>query len=314
MSNKLLFIPTEIDVTDDKVKLISLSKKYLDGVKLHADAAIEEHIIGFRFIVISSTDGFDIVADEKYNKSVNPDYEFGVEEFTEVLGRWPKIAIDSFRYAPIPDYTMHIIYFNHDMIKDLPVNYPPEGLFIADIIPHENGYPLSAKHKENFLKSMGFTGLPCMFIGTFDHGYQRLDAIANSSVIANQNYGYGARVTFEPRLDNTIYYLKATNASRMENVTDTTQTFVEELANFIWEPKHIIDVYKRKNKHPRTQRKTFTKLFVKTMELDMPDMFHDYFDQARVLLENYTYEQFLTDIEAYLYKHGKEFISQIKEL
>lgn len=313
MKNKL-FIPKDVDVTQNKEQLITISHKYLDGSNQHAFAIFEENVVGFRYIIISTNDGFEIHADTEHNKKVNPNVEIDVEEFSTILARWPKISLDSFRYAPITDYTAHITYFNHDIVKDLQVDYPPEGMFITDIIPHETGMPLIHKHKNNFMKTMGFVGLPLLYAGLFNEGYSRLDALSAISAIASNNLGNGVRITFEPRIDNSIFYLHPTSEAKKEINLDTPQTFVEELANYIMEPKYIMDVYKRKNKHPRSQRKLFTKIFVKTMEQDMKDLFNEYFNNAHVLLESYTYEKFLSDVEIYIYKHNKEMINQIKDL
>lgn len=300
------------DVTDDLQHVVNTERAFIQPGQISANISIEECVPGFLFNIISTEDDLTIAMYDKYNKAMNSNIEIGPHDITKILTRWPGVHMDIFRRAPTSKYTALMVYFNQNILDGLYIDYPEEGLYVIDIIPHETGIPLSRKHKEKFAASIGLNVIPLQYNGIMSIGFGMVGTFANQSKISRSNIGHKSRMTFEPRNGMDTFTIRATSENREKIITDTPEILAEELGNFIVNPKRILEVAKSSKWNPKSRYNKFTEDLIQFI-IETTGYFSNYYIRALAIDETLTEEVFRTMVQKYSVLKVCENVNQMKQ-
>lgn len=293
MSKADLFMKENItNLTSEKTRLQDIGQSYVVPGRVHPIVSIEEMPIGFKFCIVCTQDELSMLPDDDYNRSINPDVEFTSEDIVKILSRWPSISMDMFKRGPVPAYSMILLYFNKDIIGNRHAEYPPEGLYVVDIIPHSNPpLPIDYNHKKNFAKALGLHVLPLKYGGDLSAGFQRLEYYANTGEIPNSGVGTGVRVTFEPRIDFDVFVIDSEQVDHSVKYSETVDSLARELGRFMVTPDRIITVHENSGVNPKRAKKKFANKMMDYVK-DTTGYFSEYYGRAVLINESLTREEF----------------------
>lgn len=300
------------DVTDDLRYVINAEKAFMQPGQVSANISIEECIPGFLFNIISTQEDLTIAMHIEHNKLVNPNIEMDAHEITKILARWPGVHMDMFRRGPTAEYTALMVYFNQSILHEKFSNYPEEGLHVIDIIPHDTGIPLSRKHKEKFVKTIGLKTMPLQYNGMMLSGFEKIGHFASTSKINRSGVGYMSRLTFEPRMNMDTFIVRATKINQDNLSTDTPTSLANELGKFIVTPQRIIEIDKTSKWNPKTRYNKFTQDLIKQVMEDT-GYFGNYYARAVAVDESLTEDVFKAMVTVVATECVRQFTDEMKD-
>lgn len=259
--------------------------------------SVSEFIKGRRLrIVVNVTTAsdvqIDIQQDVEFNSRVwnKPFSEVELERWWETLGR--VYRVDEFKLGSVfmNAYTIHCITFDEKLMANHPQTYPPRGLIVVEVTPH-NGTALPQNGLEEFCKTVG---LPCnkeRINASASRVVQNLQEFLITSDFAKNGVPSGLVIKNHPAIatkEGSIqrWFMEPNLSVAMEYASEEPDAMVQELIRSqLTNPELIEDIHKRYNVDPTTHKTKFRNVLFKVLREENAEVYHEYLKRCAFKLD-----------------------------